>query len=65
MKNICLIIDTLGGGGAEKVVITLATTLSNLGHHVHVIVLNNIISYNVDKINFHLHILRKKKKTPD
>lgn len=56
-KNICLIIDTLIGGGAERMVITLATVLSKLGHRVDVIIFHNRIHYSLDERNFNLHII--------
>jgi len=34
MKNIAIVIDSLSGGGAEKVMLTLSAALIKLGHHV-------------------------------
>ncbi|MDU0113633.1 hypothetical protein RT723_11615 [Psychrosphaera aquimarina] len=34
-KNIAIFIDSLGGGGAEKVMLTLASGLVDKGHQVH------------------------------
>ncbi|SMN01142.1 Glycosyl transferase, group 1 [uncultured Candidatus Thioglobus sp.] len=58
-KNICLIIDTLIGGGAERVVLTLADTLQKLGHHVNVMIFHNRIHYSLDRINFKIHIIER------
>ena len=57
MKNICFIIDSLSGGGAERVVLNLSKAIHNFGHKVHVIILENKISYEFDNKIFFLHIL--------
>ena len=57
MKKICFIIDSLSGGGAERVVLNLAKAIDNLGHKVHLIILENKISYELDDKTFLLHIL--------
>ena len=57
VKNICFIIDSLSGGGAERVVLNLAKAISNLGHKVHVIILENKVSYEINNNHFLLHIL--------
>lgn len=56
MKNICFIIDSLSGGGAERVVLNLAKAINKLGHKVHVIILENKVSYEINN-QFLLHIL--------
>ena len=56
MKNICFIIDSLSGGGAERVVLNLAKAINNFGHKVHVIILENKVSYEINN-HFLLHIL--------
>lgn len=61
MKNICLIIDTLKGGGAEKIVMTLASALIKLGARADVIVLSNRVDYSLEDIDFRVHIIEKKK----
>jgi len=59
-KNICLIIDTLaGGGGAERVVLSLAQGLSELGCRVDVIVLDDKkSSYALDQFDFQVHHIK-------
>ncbi|MFV2073891.1 MAG: glycosyltransferase [Thermoanaerobaculales bacterium] len=46
-SKIALIIDSLYGGGAEKVVLTLARTMNGFGHDAHVIALENVEHYDV------------------
>lgn len=62
MKNICFIIDSLSGGGAERVVINLSQSIIELGHHVHIIILENKISYDISRSNFKLHVLTENRK---
>ena len=57
MKNFCFIIDSLSGGGAERVVLNLAKAIDNLGNKVHIIILENKISYELNDEPFLLHIL--------
>ena len=57
MKNICFIIDSLSGGGAERVVLNLAKAIDKYGHKVHIIILENKISYEIDSNSFLLHVL--------
>lgn len=47
MKNIAIIIDSLTGGGAERVMITLATELVEQGHKVTILSLSNRCDYSV------------------
>ncbi|WP_455206353.1 glycosyltransferase [Kaarinaea lacus] len=47
-KNILFIIDSLGAGGAEKAVLTLARTMVNLGHVVTIIIADDNIEYEID-----------------
>ena len=60
-KNICLVIDNLVGGGAERSIITLASALSKLGHRVDVIIFEDRIDYVLDNIDFNIHIVKKTK----
>ena len=46
-KNILFIIDSLAAGGAEKVVLTLANRMVNLGHTVTIITADDITEYNI------------------
>lgn len=49
MSCFAIIIDTLSGGGAEQVMLRLASTLINQGHQVKFIVVNPVISHSVPK----------------
>ena len=62
MKNLCFIIDSMSGGGAERVVLNLSHAVIELGHHVHIIILENKISYEISHDSFDLHILTENKK---
>lgn len=44
-KRVAIIIDTLKGGGAEKVMLTLAKALGELGHSAELIVLTRALDY--------------------
>ncbi len=46
-KRIAIVIDSLSGGGAEKVMLTLAKALHRLGHQPHFIVLQNKGEYQI------------------
>lgn len=61
-KNICLIIDTLNGGGAERVVINLATELTKLGHRADIIILSNQIEYIIENKKINIHCIKNSKK---
>ena len=58
-RNICLVIDSLGGGGAERSVLSLAQGLSNMKCRVDVIVLSDVISYNLHNIDFNVHFIKR------
>jgi glycosyltransferase involved in cell wall biosynthesis len=62
-KNICLVVNTLGeGGGIERMVLSLAQSLSKLNHRVHVIVLNKQESaFPLNNFNFNLHYIEQPK----
>lgn len=45
MKNIIIVIDSLSGGGAERVMISLATELISQGHQVTILSLSNRCDY--------------------
>jgi glycosyltransferase involved in cell wall biosynthesis len=59
-KNILLIIDSLGIGGAEKVVLTLAQGFLNENYQVDLISVDNIVKFDVPS-DVNLHILDFKK----
>lgn len=61
-KNICLISNSLGEGGIERVVISLATELSAQGHHIDVVLFENKMDYPTSDANFNIHIIQHKKK---
>lgn len=47
MKRVALVIDSLAGGGAEKIVLTLALQLHRLGHDPHLLVLEPHCAYKI------------------
>ena len=47
MKNIAIVIDSLAGGGAERVMISLATELVKQGHLVTILSLSNQCDYSI------------------
>lgn len=49
VKNIAIIIDSLTGGGAEKVMITLAQAITAAGHNCHILSLLNRCVYSLPK----------------
>lgn len=54
--NIAIFIDTLSGGGAEKVMLTLAKGWLSLGHNVHFFLLSNRTEYSIPN-DIHVHAL--------
>ncbi len=46
-KRIAILIDSLTGGGAEKVMLTLAQSMINMGHDAHIIALSNTVAYDL------------------
>ena len=59
--RIAIFIDGLSGGGAEKVMLTLAATLMQLGHRPYIISMTNNLVYDVDR-NIPLAFLYPNKK---
>lgn len=57
MKKIGLLIDTLIGGGAERIVLNFAETFNKFGHDVHIILVENKIEHEVDTSLYHIHYL--------
>ena len=53
-KRICLIINSLVGGGAERKVLTIAKAVVSLGHDAHVVMLNDRVAYPVPE-GVHTH----------
>lgn len=51
-RNIAIFIDSLGGGGAEKVMITLARQMQHQGHYVHFFILEPRIEYTDKSLNY-------------
>lgn len=48
MANIAILIDSLAGGGAEKVMLTLASTLLRAQHKVYFFCLKNTVAYDLE-----------------
>lgn len=57
MKKIGLLIDTLIGGGAERIVLNFAETFNKFGHDIHIILVENKIEHEVDTSLYHIHYL--------
>lgn len=57
MKKIGLLIDTLIGGGAERIVLNFAETFAKFGHEVHIILIKNIIEHEIDESLYKIHYL--------
>ncbi len=49
MANIAILIDSLAGGGAEKVMLTLASTLLRAQHKVYFFSLKNTVAYDLEE----------------
>ncbi|MDT0596430.1 glycosyltransferase [Glaciecola petra] len=49
MKNIAIVIDSLAGGGAEKVMLVLAKKMVSLGHKVSIFSLKQVTEYEVSE----------------
>jgi glycosyltransferase involved in cell wall biosynthesis len=62
MKKIVLLIDTLIGGGAEKIVLNFARTFAKFEHQVHIILVKNIIEYDLDNNLYQVHYLSENGK---
>ncbi len=60
MKKILFCINALQGGGAERVVLTLAREMQKRGHYVHFIILDDIIEHQLD-FEFTIDILHYSK----
>jgi len=60
--KICLVTISLAKGGAERSCAMLSEMLSNQGHKVHVVVLNNEIDFNYSGELLNLGALKKNKK---
>lgn len=56
-KRIGLLIDSLIGGGAERVVLNFAEKFSALGHDVHVIIVKNEVEHVVTGAAYQVHAL--------
>ncbi len=58
-KRIGLLIDSLIGGGAEKVVLNLAEGFSSQGHDVHIILIKDKIQHDINNSHYTIHKLSK------
>lgn len=63
-KHILLVIDSMGIGGAERVVLTQARLFLDRGHHVSLIVCDDIVKFDIDP-RIDLHVLGFKKSFMD
>jgi glycosyltransferase involved in cell wall biosynthesis len=61
-KRICFIIDSLNGGGAERVVLNLAQQLIKMNNTVSIVLIRDEVDYNIDIDYFGVHILSKNGK---
>ncbi len=61
-KNVAIIIDSMAGGGAEKVMLTLAETLSSQSHRVTIFILKDSIDYRLPTSLTIIHALKGYKK---
>ncbi len=57
-KTIVIVIPTLQGNGAERVMLYLATDLQQKGHDVHIVIFKNIIELEYDG-NINIHFFKK------
>jgi len=55
-KNVCLFIDNLTGGGAEKKILIIAEQMVSMGHEAHVVMMNDVVAYPVPE-GVHCHAL--------
>ena len=55
-KNVCLFIDNLTGGGAEKKILIIAEQMVSMGHDAHVVMMNDVVAYPVPE-GVHCHAL--------
>lgn len=53
--RIGLLIDTLIGGGAERITLNFAEQFSNLGHDVHVFLVKNEIQHTITDAKYKIH----------
>jgi len=53
MAKIALLVTNLAGSGAEKVVLNLAEMFKKHGEEVHIFLLEDIVSYDVEGLNIH------------
>ena len=58
-KRIGLLIDSLIGGGAERVVLNLAEGFSSNGHDVHIILIKDKIQHDISNSKFAIHALSR------
>ena len=58
-KRIGLLIDSLIGGGAERVVLNLAEGFSSHGHDVHIILIKDKIQHDISNSKFAIHALSR------
>jgi len=59
-KNVCLFIDNLTGGGAEKKILIIAEQMVSMGHDAHVVMMNDVVAYPIPE-GVHCHALYPRK----
>ena len=61
MRNVCIIVTSLGGGGAERVASIQSEILEDLGYNVFLVTVLNHIEYNFKGTLLNLGLLKDKK----
>ena len=61
-KHIAIVIDSLAGGGAGKVMLTLARALQQQGHRPHLLVIENFCTYDIPS-DIPIFLFSSKKKS--
>lgn len=59
MKKIGLLIDSLIGGGAERVVLNFAQSFAANGHDVHIILIKDLIQHDIKNLRIKVHAISK------
>ena len=62
MRKVVLLIDSLIGGGAEKVVLNFAREFTKIGYEAHIILVKNKIDYDLRKLQVKIHYLSENGK---
>ncbi|WP_151895234.1 glycosyltransferase [Patiriisocius marinistellae] len=62
-KKICIVAISLGKGGAERSSAMLSQMLSNKGHNVHIVILNDNVDFKFSGTLFNLGVFKKQNDT--